>query len=699
MQRPLPHLGLAIVMAALGIRLGYWALVSGDPSEAIYEFHLVQGKPYADAYFWDRLAARLATGEGASGTGWEARRPFYAYFLAMIYAWTGPRYAVAQGVNIAISVLTVWLLFDLTRRLAGQAAGAAIGLWAAWHPTAVCLSLITLTETLGWLLIVWHVHQSVLAVKSPRPYAWRSGLLFAASNLTRTLTLFILPGVAAALVVLCRRAGASWPEARRAGLSCILGALVLLLPFMGLQWWNFGVFTLSSNSAGDLFAASSPQFGRWSFEVEKVADAAGAKTIQERYAFFMREARRNLREHPEFFLGNIRRTMVSAWRDMQVLDLPGGWLTLLSALTLALAAIGLPAVPDGNTGAAARALSLSPALAAALVGLIAWSEAQWPGAAAMVLALAAVARALMFVRGDGVWLAINYVAFTLLAVGMFAAVEPRLVMFVQWSYLILVAVGAASVWQAATFLLGRGSTLSADDQTRRTVIVRPRWKPRLAVAALLAAPLLIRNLVGGPAPNQGSPDAAVAMQFLDLAAVQRPGFFSNAEQALLAAPREESSAYSPGEKASWPATVAEIVSSGGPESTDGKLIVLRGTFERHAYRFDAQRGGNHLTKTFARRSYDRHIVHFHGFDALGTNFLLKVLLPAPWSPPSSHEPWLLLARGNPELREYAHPTLEAIAVAPAPRADAPLAIEQMHYCDAPEHVSLVHNLAGLIHGR
>lgn len=696
MQRPLPYLGLAIVMAALGVRLGYWSLVERDPSKAIYEFHLVQGQPYADAFFWDRLAIRLAAGEGASGTGWEARRPFYAYFLATIYAWTGPRYAVAQAVNIALGVFTVWLLFDLTRRLAGQAAALVVGLWAAWHPTAVCLSLITLTETLGWALIVWHVQQAVRAVAQPRPHAWRCGLLFAASNLTRTLTLFILPGVVLWLSLLCRRAGSTWSETRRAGLSCALGAIVLLVPFMFLQWWNFGVFTLSSNSAGDLFAASSPQFGRWSFEVEKVADAAGVTTIKDRYAFFMREARKNLRQHPEFFLGNVRRTTVQAWRDMQTLDVPGGWLTLIAALILAHGFIGERPTPSDDADAARRIQALSPTLAAALVAAAALAEAQRPGVAAPVLAGAAIVRALLLRPGDGVWLVVNYLAFTLLAVGMFAAVEPRLVLFVQWGYLTLVAVGAASVWQAGIWLLGGWRTAAARPIIERVAIGRPRWRLRLAAAAIVLAPLTVRNLIGAPPSREGGPDLAPALLLLDLAAAQRPSFFSQAEQTELAGPRDAAPVGGP-PSPNWPTSVAPLMDAGTPESTDGKLIVLRGVFHRHVYRFDAGRGGNHLTKSFARRSYARCIVHFQGYTPQGSHLLLKVALPEPWSPPPAGEPWLLLARGNPELREYVHPTLEAIALAPAPDRGSALAPSTIRYFDEPAHVQLVHQLAAVVH--
>lgn len=702
MPRSLPQLGLAIALLALGVRLGYWGAVTRDPSQAIYEFHLVQGAPYADAYYWDRLAAGVSRGEGVSGTGWEARRPFYAYFLGLIYAWTGPHYAVAQGVNIALSTLSVWLLYDLGRRLCGPAAGAALGLWAAWHPTAVCLCLITLTETLGWLLIIAHVHQSVRAVTEPRRHAWTSGLLFAASNLTRTLTLLALPGLVLWLAALCRRAGASWGDAARGGLRCAAGALALLLPFMFLQWWNFGVFTLSSNSAGDLYAASSPQFGRWSFEVEKVADAAGAVTIKERYNFFMREARKNLRQHPRFFLDNFRRTTTHAWNEMQTLDLPGGWLTFLAALALAHVALGLPPRDDAANNVQTSAATYGPALAAAAVGLAAALEAKWPGLAPQALAGVAVLRALLLIRGEGLGLIVNYLAFTLLAVGMFAAVEPRLVMFVQWSLLALVAAGFATLWQAAVGLLGQRTVLAQADESRRVVIYRANWRWRAKVAALLLAPIPFRAVIHGfLEPDLAPPSRRNTLQLLSAAAQQAPQCFSDAELPRLRSPATE--LRSPAEDApalganleggELPSALAPLLAAPGPASTDGKLLVLQGVFDVHVYRFAAGSGGNHLTQAFARREYGRTIAHFHGYDALGTEQNLKVLLPHPWRPPGPRQTWLLVARGNAALREYTNATLEAIAAVPAPRPGHSIDYQQIHWFDNPQHQSLVRQWA------
>ena len=102
--------------------------------------------PLNDAQFKDYWARALLSGDYAPPPGRNSpflegyplpNPPGYSWFLAGVYACSGGSYAAARGVQFALGLLTVILLFFLGRRLGGNAAGLCAAALAAVYGSFV----------------------------------------------------------------------------------------------------------------------------------------------------------------------------------------------------------------------------------------------------------------------------------------------------------------------------------------------------------------------------------------------------------------------------------------------------------------------------------------------------------------------------------------------------------------------------------
>lgn len=79
-----------------------------------------------------------------NGTGnplYNAEMPFYSYLMALLYAVVGGvREWAARSVSVVFSLLTIAMLMDLCRRLYGQAAACAAGVFLSVSPLYLALS-------------------------------------------------------------------------------------------------------------------------------------------------------------------------------------------------------------------------------------------------------------------------------------------------------------------------------------------------------------------------------------------------------------------------------------------------------------------------------------------------------------------------------------------------------------------------------
>jgi hypothetical protein len=179
------------------VRLAWAAYVHPDPADGRF-----------DDTVWYRGAAHyLARGEGYlnpfSGTPTAAWPPGYPALLAAVFKLFGEGVAQTIGANIAVSLLTIGvvyaiglLLFDARVALLGA------GALAVW-PGQVYFTSLTLSEPLFTLLFALAVLLMLLVAKQPHrwPLLLAFGLTLAAATLVRGQALVLLPCAIAAWAI------------------------------------------------------------------------------------------------------------------------------------------------------------------------------------------------------------------------------------------------------------------------------------------------------------------------------------------------------------------------------------------------------------------------------------------------------------------------------------------------------------------
>ncbi|RKY18843.1 MAG: hypothetical protein DRQ55_12240 [Planctomycetota bacterium] len=317
----------ALVLLAFGLRL--WPLAQPDAID--YGGVLIKGAPYSDAKNWDVMATEFSRGERLAGAwrAWDARRPFWWMFLGSIYALTGASLLVGQLVSVLLSTLSVAFAFDLSRRLAPLPVAVLVGLVQALDLTDRAYALTTMSEPLGSFLTVLGCWLCVggLTRGSERPVAWwwlfAGGAVLALSNLARPLNLPFLGAVPiVTLFAVGRSAPGRWWLASRAAVVVLLGAALTFAPWLIRQQAVHGIVTLSDNSAVAMYAATSPEHGRYSSRIPSIKRGM---TVGESFRSYTQDAKENLARHPGFYVANVWKNLQLAVSGMHY----AGWALLL----------------------------------------------------------------------------------------------------------------------------------------------------------------------------------------------------------------------------------------------------------------------------------------------------------------------------------------------------------------------------------
>jgi 4-amino-4-deoxy-L-arabinose transferase-like glycosyltransferase len=219
---------VAVVVAALGLRLGYVALTPG--------YRIAH-----DARDYDAHAVSIAIGEGFSerltGKPTAFRPPGYAYLLGGAYHVFGvergadaERIRVARRLGAVLGTLGVALIGILAAQLLGRAVGlGATGLAAIYVPSML-VSAAIMSEQLFVVLmlaaLVTAIHQRRSAHR--HRFALLAGLLAGLAVLTR----------ANGLVLLAPLALAVWPAPRRSWRSLGPPAVLVAVALAAVAPWT-----------------------------------------------------------------------------------------------------------------------------------------------------------------------------------------------------------------------------------------------------------------------------------------------------------------------------------------------------------------------------------------------------------------------------------------------------------------------------
>ncbi len=232
-----------VLVVALAVRLVWVAHIQPDPADGRF-----------DDTVWYRGAAHyLSVGEGYvnpfSGTPTAAWPPGYPAFLAAIFKLFGEGFAQTAGANIAVSLLTIVVVYAIGLLLFDGRAAILSAATLALSPGQIYFSSLTLSEPLFTLAFSVAV-LLMLFIAKEQSYRWRMlvafGVTVAAASLVRGQALILLP----CAIVVWAIASQRWRAALGWGAFATLVACASLAPWTLRNWSMLGSPVVISTNTG-----------------------------------------------------------------------------------------------------------------------------------------------------------------------------------------------------------------------------------------------------------------------------------------------------------------------------------------------------------------------------------------------------------------------------------------------------------------
>jgi hypothetical protein len=208
------------------------------------------------------LAGSIESGRGMVGSHGWLWAPAYPFLMALHSMATGYGGTI-EITQLAVSLASMWILYDLTEREYGKKA-ARIAVWLyAVNPTYIFYTTSLWSECIYSGLLLG----AMLALRWAREGGWRRGwvpgLLVGLMVLFRGVAQYILPIFAVALLA------GRWrqPDARRAAVLCALTTVLTVVPYSAYATHKFGGFVLSDRTLGQMMWLGDNDFPPMTFDV------------------------------------------------------------------------------------------------------------------------------------------------------------------------------------------------------------------------------------------------------------------------------------------------------------------------------------------------------------------------------------------------------------------------------------------------
>lgn len=272
--------------------------------------------PDNDAAQWHMMAQNFLSGRGliVDENLMAHRTPVPALYFAAIYAVFGFAVRAVQITNIFLGVFTVWLVYDLVRRMLGVSSARWSALFASFYPTLLLYTGQLLSETLVAMLIalalwlVWLVRD--------RPAIWYApaGIVLGLATLTRQTALPI--AVLISLWTLVGHRTGGWLRRVSPAVGTVAFVILTITPWTVRNYVVLGEFVpLTSLGGLSLWLANNPVAdgtGR-SLEGLVVIPQVEALPEVEKGAAYGRLARQFILEDPVRFARLAVRRIVWFW--------------------------------------------------------------------------------------------------------------------------------------------------------------------------------------------------------------------------------------------------------------------------------------------------------------------------------------------------------------------------------------------------
>lgn len=214
--------------------------------------------PESDAGQWHIMAQNFLNGRGliVNENLLAYRTPVPALYFAAIYAVFGISIRAVQIANIFLGVFTVWLVYDLVRRIFGIISARWSALFVAFYPTLLFYTGQLLSETPFVMLItlaLWLVW-----LLRDRTAIWFAlvGMVLGLATLTRQTALLIAPPIVLWMVV-TRNGG--WLRRMIPPLVILVSLMLSIAPWTARNYVVTGKFIpLTSQGGSSLWIANNP---------------------------------------------------------------------------------------------------------------------------------------------------------------------------------------------------------------------------------------------------------------------------------------------------------------------------------------------------------------------------------------------------------------------------------------------------------
>jgi hypothetical protein len=292
----------------------------------------VDAPPRGDELAYRQIAENVAAGRGLQQDNnpffpgqtlyaWQA--PLYPLVLGIIYRFVGPSLAWAKVFGVVVSAATVYLVYDLARRVFGvERIALAAGLLVAIYPALITNSHVLLSETLFTFLVLVAFDCGARALDAEKAGSvWRwlvaAGVAWGLATLARGVTLYFTPLAAVWLGWSLRQ-----PLRGRIVAAGLLAAASFLVvaPYTLRNHAVFGRFVLLETKGGvNLWLGNSPYTPRdfirnvWKAEVREPMLAALPKGELERDRAAYALALDYIRREPSTFLARIPVKFADFW--------------------------------------------------------------------------------------------------------------------------------------------------------------------------------------------------------------------------------------------------------------------------------------------------------------------------------------------------------------------------------------------------
>ncbi len=217
--------------------------------------------PFDTEYTYLPLARQLMNGMPGFWQNTDVLRTAPGAFVYM--ALLGADIVSIKAWNLALALVTVVLLFDAARRMAGAAAAASAAWLCALSPTLITLSVWPMVEPpFLFLVAVWFwacVLSSAPEASTRAASVWLciAGLALALATLTRATYMYWIPAA-----VIAGGVASLWlPGQRRAWRRLTLAHLIALLLVGGYMAWNASKFdrpAIATGAGAALYFGSNP---------------------------------------------------------------------------------------------------------------------------------------------------------------------------------------------------------------------------------------------------------------------------------------------------------------------------------------------------------------------------------------------------------------------------------------------------------